>query len=474
MGQAQPPLLTELSIPIRGYDLREKGFPFGVSPGEEDRFLFLQYWPADKTHLAENIYLQCLTMDYELDWHQPVTDLGMEGMSVLGIERLDKGVFVTGYQYIPKLKQYHTVGRFFDFKGHPKQKEPQVISTYHPKAKKGYEDRFIHAPERRAMLWMGSNHKRHFFSAWAGSGDKIWGKELHIPHTDKAYQLADVAVTDDGMAHFLLSSRNPRYSLKDTALPPLILSYDHRVDKFKTDTVLLDSTWAVELFLTALSNKNLLVCGILGAPEDSALSNGHRVGKTRHWGAFFSQQISLDEESSDGPLSRFSIPESWKKAYAEKGCTYTDFQLLYDKQHNHRYAVLLMEEAFEGEGKIFNYDMAVIGIDTRSGQTKWATRVEKQQRGYADRIGFSSHVAAYAKDKVHLIYLSEMGAPGKLMCSSIELRNGKKTDHRLASNETTQYLFFPTASGIVGASEMILIGMGDPAKNDFKFLKISF
>jgi hypothetical protein len=75
---------------------------------------------------------------------------------------------------------------------------------------------------------------------------------------------------------------------------------------------------------------------------------------------------------------------------------------------------------------------------------------------------------------LRLVYLTERGAGGKLMCTSIELGNGRRKDKLLASNESAEYLFFPTRSGMVSNFEMVLIGRGNPSQNDYKLITISF
>jgi len=85
-----------------------------------------------------------------------------------------------------------------------------------------------------------------------------------------------------------------------------------------------------------------------------------------------------------------------------------------------------------------------------------------------------SYVAGVARDKLRLVYLTERGAAGKLMCTSIELGNGRRKDKLLASNESAKYLFFPSRSGMVSNYEMVLIGRGNPSQNDYKLITISF
>ncbi|MDB4285934.1 hypothetical protein N9933_01370 [bacterium] len=467
-------ITADQTFATKGYDLRQIGYPLGVAPAGDGQFVYIQYYPKDKNHPLDNFYLQSLKISsYAGSWYHPITSDGQEPMTLNGIERLSDGFFVTGYQYLPKEKRVHTVARFFSPDGKAKTVEPVQISTYSSKAKKGYEDHFILSPEKKRMLWMGENEKQYFFSLWEGGGTRIWGQELTIPQLGKKYMVQDAVVTDEGTPYFLLVNKSPDYSWKDTLLPPILLTYDVNTKEYEEVTVELDSAFTTNIHLGLLNNRELVVTGIYQNGSFDGLKNGVKITENPEtWNGVFMKRYRIGEGFELEANGYSEIPKKWLDHFKE-GATFTQSELLIGREKGKNGLTLIFEEFYQKGDKVYFYDIGCLGFDLKTGNIKWSQVVSKRQRSRGSG-SFLSYVSGVSNGQARFVYLSELGAPGKLMASSVDLRTGKKKDMVLASNEESKYLFFPTSSGMVNGSSMVLVGMGNPNQNDFKLITIGF
>ena len=135
--------------------------------------------------------------------------------------------------------------------------------------------------------------------------------------------------------------------------------------------------------------------------------------------------------------------------------------------------VILLEEQYQKKDLWLYYDVAVVNFSLMGGELKWSRLIKKKQRnrGSEDVL---SYVAGISRGKLHLVFLTERGAGGKLNCTSLTMKTGERKDRYLASNETAQYLFFPKRSAMINSREMVLIGMGNPGQNDYKLITLTF
>jgi hypothetical protein len=130
-----------------------------------------------------------------------------------------------------------------------------------------------------------------------------------------------------------------------------------------------------------------------------------------------------------------------------------------------------MEEVYSDKKRVFFYDVGCIAFDTNKGNVKWYKRIQKRQRGQggASLLSFTSELTT---NNIHFVYLSERGARGSLISTSFSLKDGKRRDFKLASNEAATYLFFPGSSGKVANAIVVLVGMGNPGQNDYKLMTV--
>ena len=168
------------------------------------------------------------------------------------------------------------------------------------------------------------------------------------------------------------------------------------------------------------------------------------------------------------------FPEAWTKRYGgERGANFSLGEIV--EHDNNLYWV--MEEFYtqmhREQLQFLYYDIATIGIDMESGEIQWANTFEKKQRDYKSG-NLLSYTLGVAKGQLHFVYLNERGAQGKILCTSINMADGKTTTTPLARNSKATYLFFPKRSVMVGGGKMILMGVGNPVSNDYKLIEVSF
>lgn len=469
---------TEHIFAADGYSVFEVGYPLKVAEGTNGKFIFTEFWRAGKEkRRIDNFYLESYgTRDYVEHWFKPVTNEGYEPMQVIDLQKLENCYAVIGLQYISEVKQIHTVSRFFSFDGSPKTTEPTQISTYpkRPRKDKGYSEKIEVSPKKKFMVWMGNIDEHYYFSVWDGNGNELWKEELNLPYVQDKYQIKDLRIDDKGNLYFLMEPNVPVLFRKGKK-PLVLLSYLHEKKEFKTNLVELDGLSDVmDAHLAFLEDYSLVVAGVLSREGASGIRNGGKISETpRNWTHTFLKRYERAEDNwYELELAADSIspiPEDWIKYFNEEGSNFSLSRILVEKN----VASIILEEHYSSNKKLYYYDLGVLGFNTDNGGLIWDSIVKKRQRD-SQSNAFMSFVAGISRDKLRIVYLSERGAAGQLLCTSIDMDTGKRKDKMLASNEAANYLFFPARSGMVSKYEMVLIGMGNPSLNDFKLITISF
>ena len=472
-------LISDQPVPVKNYDIRQAGYPLAVVPGDDGQFIYLQYWLKDDSHATDSYYLQCLkNVNYEGLWYEGVTPPGIEEIKVSGMHRLEKSVVVTGTNYLPKLKADATVGRFFQLDGESMGYQPIQFSTYQKKPSKDFKETFHISPNKKCILWTGRDDKQLLFSAFDALGEKMWAESVDLsPWTGKRYAVKQTLVDDDGSPYILLGLKKPTYSMKDTLYPPVLLHFtpseEAIIGTFHADTMKLDSAFVVEMKAEMIGKNELVIGRILGQENPGGLSNGALTdGDPVFW-----NQIGITHYQWEDSLftvhadSISPIPSAWPEQYGVEGSNFSESRLLVQNDRGNKRAVWVFEEIYQVKKRMFFYDLACFGLNLTNGTVRWASRIEKRQRSESGH-SLLSYTSAMTKWGISFLYLSERGARGKLVCSTMDLGNGKRTDKWLASNEAAQYLFFPRQSAKVSEREVVLIGMGNPGQNDYKLMTI--
>lgn len=472
-------LASEQVFPVKGYSLFDVGFPSKVVPGTRGTFFFLEYWAqgegdGEQQRITENYYLQCYGIrGYVEHWFKPVTEEGYETMKVIDLKRLSKGCFVVGEQYVSELDEVHTVGRFFSLEGTPTTEEPFLISSHWVGSRpKKLENKFVTSPQGKCMLWLGKGKNELFASAWGEKGDSIWSQDIVFPVPNKKYTVKDVVVDDSTNAYFLLEHPSSTQAQGGSENPFLLVQYIHSSNTYNVVPIEIPNGNVLDLKLQIWDNMNVLIAGMAHVNDgQESVLNGAKLGAKEEvpYNRLFLKRFRSTEMGEAIADSVYKLPQKWIDAYQEKGTNFSHINLEVFRNS----AVLILEEQYVKKKKMYYYDIAIAGIDLKASRLAWTDIVNKRQRD-EHSSNYISYVAGFSRNRLRLVYLTERGARGKLSCTSIELDTGKRKDRMLASNEEARHLFFTQRSSMVSAVDMVLLGLGNPAKNDFKLMTVSF
>lgn len=459
---------AEQLFPVEGYSVFQKGYPLHVVSGGQGRFAYLEYWAEGKQgRRTANYYLQVYSArDYVEHWYKPVTDEGMEPMIVTDLYRLKHSYAVIGKQYrVEGGKDMQTAARFFDHEGKPRGAEPALLSTFTKKSKSQREWLEV-SPRNEVILWVGVDGKECEMTLWGSYGGNRWEKFVELPYLKEKYELLSVKVNDKGEPFLLL--HNPK-----TVEAPLVLAkYLPEEERFVTTLLNRDPSMVLGLIEMGLTEAgDVFVTGTYAQTGSSGLINGTKVAskEPQTWThLFFQSLMESKEEWTVQADSLYTIPEQWLAFFAG-GSNFADAKMVVKKD----FVSLVLEEQYSDRQKIYYYNLGVLGYNLKTGKLLWSDIVEKKQRDQRS-AHFLSYVPGVASDKLRLVYLTERGARGKLVCTSFDMANGKRKDKTLAGNEGAEYLFFPGNSGMVSANDMVLVGMGNPSQNNYKLITIKF
>lgn len=467
-------IINEKIFPVDGYSVFEEGYPAKVAEGKNGSFVFLEYWAEGvEGHRNANYYLQNYGIhNFSETWFKPVTKEGFEGMQISDLKRMDNGYAVLGYQYISELRQAHAVVRFFGLDGTPVGDSPIQISNYEKRPKQ-FDDRFVMSDKKKLLMWVGNSIKQLFLSVRRDNGKLLWEKEMGMPVQSGKYRVTDALLDDEGNPTFLLSPSKPTYTLRDSLTPPLIVRYFHEKDSVEIDTVRINAlAYLANVQMGRMGRNEIIVTGALVGNAPTGISNGGKIDKVPQvWTHVFVNRYKPEESGLTLSVSKVSeIPAKITGHYQEKGANFSLAKLVLHQGS----VALLYEEHWASKDRVYFYDVACLGFNGDTGEQTWSRIIKKKQRGGENAGAFLGYVSGIARDRLRIVYLTERGAPGKIMCASIDMKSGERKDKMLASNEEARFLFFPNRSGMVGGGEMVLIGMGNPDQNDFKLITIGF
>ncbi|MBK9451141.1 MAG: hypothetical protein IPN95_17380 [Bacteroidetes bacterium] len=462
------------------YPVSTMGYPTGIVANKDDRFSVIEYWNNDLERKFANYYVQTYSDKFEEVWFKPVTKDGDPRLTaVTDLIRLDGAVGVIGTQFSPAIKRQATKLQLWDLDGHDRG-GLQTISTYTKKAKKGYEEVIAYSPDKKSLFWMGHNpgasyKKRDFFcSVTDDSGTKIWGKRLLLEPTLQKYLVKQATIDNRGNAYFYMVYETATNTVKDTVHQPMIVRYVHKESKFYTYALDLPGVSVPEGMIKITDSGDLAFVGILSDGSEKGFLNGaNKYSTPLKWNKIVYQLFDIKRELVKSQEFIMDLPDALVTRYKERGADFTKSELREDKGQLY----WVMEEFYiiEHNDKPQHryYDIATVAIDLKSGAIKWANSFEKKQRDYY-RGELLGYVCGIAEGQIHFVYLNERGAQGKIVCSSFDLKTGEVTHKDLARNERENNLFFPRRSTMVGPNKMMLLGVGNVERNEFKLIEVSF
>ncbi|RMG23147.1 MAG: hypothetical protein D6730_15080 [Bacteroidetes bacterium] len=466
---------AEQIFEVQGYSIFDPQFLPKVLPGASNRFAYLEYWAGGTAGRERtDFYLQSYGVrNYVEHWFKPVSDQ-QQGppMKLLEVHHLEKGYFVLGEQGQKKGGTKRTVARFIPFDGADGKAKNIRLSPPELESQRKFQNYFYTSPGKQCMLWLGTSGKRVFAGVWNTEGDSLWSGELSLPLHEEKYAISEIQVDDSANVYFLMEYSKRNFTPKDTLTPPYLLKYLPKSKRFEQERLNLGGKYPLRAHMRLRTDGQLIWAAILADGTTNGILNGTKLGKprdARHWTHIGMRRYRKKDhfELAVNYLGR--IPDSWMKTYGENGCNFSKTDLMIHEN----YATLLLEEQYKHKDKYYFYDIGCITFHSQRGELLWEKVVRKRQRDKESPV-FLSFVAGVARGKLRLVYLSERGARGKVLCTSLDLKTGARKDRVLALNEGANYLFIPSRSGMVTNVDMVLVGMGHPALNDYKLITVSF
>lgn len=485
-GYAQQ-IASEEVFKAQKYSVFDMGYPLMVAPAGAEDFLYIEYWPGEIAGRKEdNYYLQRYNIrGYGELWFKPLTYIGYDQIpEVIDLHKLEKKYVVIGHQYADA-KKIKTVARFFDPDGKSLELDVTPISKYDKgNAMKDPQEKFYYSPNDKCFMWFAAAGGKYYAAAWSTNAENVWNKTLEVPYGDK-YTIVDAVIDDKANPTFLLKYAKPSYSRKDTAFPPIIMRMNAASGKFTAEKVKLDSSYyMLHGNIKLINNEEAVIAGVLSNsdPKDKTkvgILNGEKAklpGQQR-WTNFYCSHYKFNVDTIKFVRDSISdIPDNWNDKYASVGSNFVNARLeieQYAKSGVDVTAVLIFEENYYQDDKVFFCDIGAIGFRVNTCENAFASTISKKQRDQGSGQ-YYSYTYGQTKAKCHFVYLSEGGAAGKLLCQSIDLKTGKVSEKVLAKNDLSLYYFFPSRSRMVSANQMVLIGTGNPSQNNYKLITILF
>jgi len=477
-------VINQKDFHIQGYDIERVGYPKQLVPGKPGQMLYLEFWRQGvEGRPFDNFYLQSYDMRSMTEiWYKPVTNEGFEEMKVSDLIRLNQGVFVLGQQYIDTEKRFHTMGRFFDFDGKPLDSEPIKISNYDEKTRKEVKELIVTSPAGKAMLWCAYDGRRYYASAWTGNGIQQWSKEINVPIEARGFVIKSAVIDEGCNAYFLLAPEKPSLTGRDCATPEVLLRFDTKKDTTVGHLPLkLDSlAFPLHSFLRMTESGDPIYAGVASGDGIAGLNSLENVDEldqgAKVWTHLFFHRLHYEVDLKVTKQIQMPIPQTFLDRYKGHQQSHfarvrieTEGKLISGVQTGTCF--LLMEEFYTEEKKKVYGNVGIVAFDLEKGLIRWMRFVDKKQRtsGTGTVLSFSSCVS---RAKLRLVYLTQLGAPGRLACTSLDVLTGELATVYMANNQQGNFLFFPSNSSLIGIT-MLLVGMG-AGKDDYRVTTIMF
>jgi hypothetical protein len=219
----------------------------------------------------------------------------------------------------------------------------------------------------------------------------------------------------------------------------------------------------------------LMVLAATGTKEETGLKNGEELERDAgYWQDFCMRRYSIRRQMTQMTETCTAVPDSLIERYRQRETGPANFstsRVVTDSSQMY----WLMEEAYKAKGlrgqQYRRYDVGILQFDRKSSQLNWANFIKKRQRTRRSKELLSySHFLT--PTFLHLVYLTETGASGRIVVQSINRDSGGHLTKPLISNESGRFLFFPQRSVRID-DRLMLMGMGHPNEQDYYLLRIT-
>jgi hypothetical protein len=470
-------------IPVNGYELAKMGYPSRLVAGAAGSALYVEFWQGGEGRKLPNHYIQCVNKEYEEMWFKPITKDGTPRMTFMDIYHLNGSAAVLGQMPDAATKGEKTVVQFFNFDG-VEMGPLQTVSGYTERMK-DFKDFITLSPSEDKMLWLGTNpsetprNRRYFCSVFNKEGRMEWRRELVLPKIGDKYAAKQVIIDNRGILFFLIANQNPTGTLADTTLPPRILRYDPATKIF-ADLPLQFGAVAQEVAIGFANPNTLSVVALTSNGSQTGLPNGAKLGlPNRIWRYVALQQFDLQKNMAEVSNDFWPIPDTVVKRYVraagagfQNGDLHSiDGQLLWVWEEKYQQESPRGKQTVFGDLLLFSFGK-VTSVGTPPLQ--WTGCVPKTQRdlGAGNLLSVSNPVG---NDQFfYFFHITKIGAGGTVASINVNRKTGEHQLHDLAPNDNSDFYFFPKRGAVIEPRTLMMLGAGEPGKNNYKLFQLKY
>lgn len=469
----------DIVFDVKGYDIRQTGYPSKINGDGNGNILYYEFWQPGGGRKFTGYYVQSLNTDYAEEWFRPAFSQPELRFEPDQLFALDKSVVLTGYQYSPKEKKWNGHAHFYDKAGN----EKSFISTDPAALKKmeaGFTDRYAVSPDKKRLVRLHANVSQGsksplYVSSLLSEGKLEWASQLKLPFTDEKYAPVKMLADNSGRVWFLMMYEGLSGKFEtDKNFQPRVVVYNFRENNF--------ISWKVNVAEQSIPNANfemrpdgsVILCMASGDNLAKGFNSGARSGKIFNWNQVHYYQLKIEKEITVVNSSSVEIPAEVAEHFKQEGADFTGTgKLIQEGTH----CVWLMESRYtqqKEQGKLdFYADVLIMPVNTADMKPGKIQFAEKKQRDLTGSV-MCSYTTVTSPGKIHLVYLSSIGADGRIFAESLNLEDMSLTRTEMLSNEDGSSYFYPEKSGQISQGSLILMGMGDTNKQEYRLMRFSF
>lgn len=464
---------------VRKYDIRQKGYPSKIVGDGTGNASYYEFWEPGSGRNFTGYYLQTIDPDYAEQWFKPVfskPELKFEPEEILS---LDKGVVVTGYQYSVAEKKWIGQAHFFDREGNDKafvRMDPTALKKFEA----GHKSMYAVSPDAKRFVRMlhkpeEGSKSAFFVSSLLSDGKLEWASQLKLPFAEEKYKPVKICTDNAGKVWFLMMSEglSGKYET-DKNLQPIILCYNFRENQFVSWKVNVNGLCFPYGNMEISNAGKAIVCLAGGDNLGKGFTSGARNGQPFNWSKTYWFTLNGGKEITQEAFESMEVSEKLSKRFQVEGADFTGTGKIIQEGSN---LLWVMESTYtqqKEQGKLDFYgDLLCSGFNSESNKPSGILCIEKKQRDIAGSV-MCSYTACTSPGKAHIVYLSSVGADGKIYAESIDFSSMQSVQTEMLSNEAGDSYFYAEKSGQIAPGKLLLMGLGDTNKQEYRLLRFSF
>jgi hypothetical protein len=478
LGQAQQ-FEDDFSFEVRKYDIRQKGYPSRIVGDGNGNSVYYEFWEPGSGRSFTGYYLQLLDPDYAEQWFKPVFSKPEFKFEPDELLALDKTLVVTGYQYSPTEKKWVGHANFYDLEGTRKAFLP-IDPAALKKFEAGHKSMYAISPDAKRFIRMlykpeEGSKSAFFVSSVTSEGKLEWASQLKIPFLEEKYKPVKITTDNTGKVWFLMMSESLTGKFEtDRNLPPIVVCYNFRDNQFLTWKANVNGVCFPYGNMEVSASGKITLCLAGGDNLGKGFTSGARNAKPFNWSKTYWFTLTGGKEITQEALVSQDIPEPIVERLKTEGADFLGTGKLLREGNQ---VVWIMESQYtqqKEQGKLDFYgDLLCSGFNEETQKSTGMVCLEKKQRDIAGSV-MCSYTTCSSPGKVHVVYLSSVGADGKIISESIDLSTMNSTRTDLLSNEAGDAYFYAEKSGQIAPGKLLLMGLGDTNKQEYRLLRFSF